>query len=217
MRLRHGPAGQRQGGHAAPQERAKGSRLPPTAPVPPALATTRTARVSPAQPEESLGAALVWLVWGEVRRGTLPSVGQCVAPTSSSELWPSRPPVGELLPRPRSEEEKAGRTSKEREGAVQNRRMDGSGRGATARGARPDGARSAGAEVRPGKNTLVQRTQRPASDGVSASRVPLTPTPGPARAPPPREPPQATPWGPCFSPDGRNAVSLHPILGGKVC
>lgn len=158
MRLRHGPAGQRQGGHAAPQERAKGSRLPPTAPVPPALATTRTARVSPAQPEESLGAALVWLVWGEVRRGTLPLVGQCVAPTSSSGLWPSRPPVGELLPRPRSEEEKAGRTSKEREGAVQNRRMDGSGHGATARGARPDGARSAGVEVRPGKNTLVQRT-----------------------------------------------------------
>lgn len=216
MRLRHGPAGQRQGGHAAPQERAKGSRLPPTAPVPPALATTRTARVSPAQPEESLGAALVWLVWGEVRRGTLPSVGQCVAPTSSSELWPSRPPVGELLPRPRSEEEKAGRTSKEREGAVQNRRMDGSGRGATAGGPGQMEPALPAWRSGPGK-TLWSKGHRPASDGVSASRVPLTPTPGPARAPPPWEPPQATPWGPCFSPDGRNAVSLHPILGGKVC
>lgn len=140
-----------------------------------------------------------------------------MAPTSSSGLWLSLAAPWGAAATPSRGREKAGRTTKERRGAAQKQ----GGR------ERPPGATATGSQAgqsplcwRGGqaseKQSLVQRTQRLASDGVSASRVPLTPPPGPAGAPPPQEPPQATPWGPCFTPDSRNTVSLCPILGDKV-
>lgn len=100
-------------------------------------------------------------------------------------------PLGSCCPPPPSGKEKAGRTIKGREGAAQKQDDDQEWlRGPQPEGARPDGGQ-ASATPPP-----VQRTQRLVSDGVSASRVPLTPPTGLAGVPPPQEPPQATPWGP---------------------
>lgn len=100
-------------------------------------------------------------------------------------------PLGSCCPPPPSGKEKAGRTTKGREGAAQKQDDDQEWpRGPQPEGARPDGGQAS--ETPP----PVQRTQCLVSDGVSASRVPLTPPTGLAGVPPPREPPQATPWGP---------------------
>lgn len=189
--LRGRGTGQRDKGRTAAGE-SQGQRLPPTAPVPLALTTTGTARVSTPRPGGALGAAPIWPVGGGSGEGHVAlhriSCGPYVALRAVAK--PNHP-LGSCCPPPPSGKEKAGRTTKGREGAAQKQDDDQEWpRGPQPEGARPDGGQAS--ETPP----PVQRTQRLVSDGVSASRVPLTPPTGLAGVPPPREPPQATPWGP---------------------
>lgn len=127
--LRGRGTGQRDKGRTAAGE-SQGQRLPPTAPVPLALTTTGTARVSTPRPGGALGAAPIWPVGGGAGRGTLPSIGSAVAHTSPSGLWPSpTTPWGAAAPLPPVGKKRQEEPQREGRAQRKNRTMTRSGRG----------------------------------------------------------------------------------------